>query len=146
MKREARTPERQQAAIDALTFKCDMLWAMLDALYFAYVAPGLTPPGAFVPGAAPMSAIADTARPRLPAGVRLSHDRTRDRWVLLAPERILELDEVAKASCRCATASATSAGDRRSNWRRSISADRSEIMTDVKEMLGDLAAKHFVVL
>ncbi len=51
MKREARTPERQQAVIDALTFKCDMLWAMLDALYFAYVAPGFTPPGAFVPGA-----------------------------------------------------------------------------------------------
>ena len=52
VKREARTPEQQQAAVRALTFKCDMLWAMLDALYFAYVAPGLTPPGAFVPEAA----------------------------------------------------------------------------------------------
>ena len=50
VKREARTPEQQQAAIKALTFKCDMLWSMLDALYFAYVAPGLIPPGAFVPG------------------------------------------------------------------------------------------------
>lgn len=50
VKREARTPEQQQAAIKALTFKCDMLWSMLDALYFAYVAPGLVPPGAFVPG------------------------------------------------------------------------------------------------
>jgi pyrroloquinoline-quinone synthase len=27
-----------------------VLWAQLDALYFAYVEPGLTPPGAFVPG------------------------------------------------------------------------------------------------
>jgi pyrroloquinoline-quinone synthase len=26
-----------------------VLWAQLDALYFAYVEPGLIPPGAFVP-------------------------------------------------------------------------------------------------
>jgi pyrroloquinoline-quinone synthase len=30
-------------------FKCDLLWAQLDALHFAYVAPGLPPPGAFRP-------------------------------------------------------------------------------------------------
>ncbi len=49
VKRHAVTHDRQQAAIAALTFKCDMLWAMLDALHFAYVLPGLAPPGAFVP-------------------------------------------------------------------------------------------------
>ena len=49
VKREARTPEQQQAAVNALTFKCDMLWSMLDALHFAYVTPGLVPPGAFMP-------------------------------------------------------------------------------------------------
>ncbi len=49
VKKNARTPEQQQQAIAALTFKCDMLWSMLDALYFAYVTPGLTPPSAFVP-------------------------------------------------------------------------------------------------
>jgi pyrroloquinoline quinone biosynthesis protein D len=32
--------------------------------------------------------------PRLPRGVRLRRDRVRDRWVLLAPERIFELDEI----------------------------------------------------
>jgi len=47
----ARTPEQQQAVIDALSFKLDVLWAMLDALHHAYVAPGLIPPGAFVPAA-----------------------------------------------------------------------------------------------
>jgi pyrroloquinoline quinone biosynthesis protein D len=31
--------------------------------------------------------------PRLPRGVRLRHDRVRGRWVLLAPERIFEVDE-----------------------------------------------------
>jgi coenzyme PQQ biosynthesis protein C len=49
VKREARTPEQQQAAMAALTFKCDVLWAQLDALYHAYVEPGHVPPGAFRP-------------------------------------------------------------------------------------------------
>ena len=49
VKKHARTPEQQQAVLDALSFKCDVLWAMLDALHHAYVSPGLIPPGAFVP-------------------------------------------------------------------------------------------------
>ncbi len=32
-----------------MSFKCDVLWAQLDALYFSYVAPKLIPPGSFVP-------------------------------------------------------------------------------------------------
>ncbi len=42
-------PERQQAAIDALVFKCDILWAMLDALQHAYGETKYIPPGAFRP-------------------------------------------------------------------------------------------------
>jgi coenzyme PQQ biosynthesis protein C len=48
VKANARTPEDQQRALAALEFKCDVLWAMLDALYHAYVAPKHVPPGAFV--------------------------------------------------------------------------------------------------
>ena len=48
VKRNARTPEQQQAVLAALEFKCDVLWTMLDALYHAYVAPKHVPPGAFV--------------------------------------------------------------------------------------------------
>ena len=45
-----------------------------------------------------MSATVDTAAvPRFPSGVRLQHDRARDQWVLLAPERVVELDEIAHA-------------------------------------------------
>jgi pyrroloquinoline quinone biosynthesis protein D len=50
VKRHATTTEMQQAALDALTFKCDVLWSQLDALHHAYVAPGLPPPGAWTPG------------------------------------------------------------------------------------------------
>jgi coenzyme PQQ biosynthesis protein C len=49
VKRHARTPQTQQAVFAALEFKCDVLWAMLDALYHAYVTPKRIPPGAFVP-------------------------------------------------------------------------------------------------
>jgi pyrroloquinoline-quinone synthase len=49
VRENARTVEQQQAALGALTFKCNMLWAMLDALHHAYVSPGLVPPGAFDP-------------------------------------------------------------------------------------------------
>src|SRR5262245_35193803 len=49
VRRNATTPEQQQAVLKALEFKCDVLWSMLDALYHAYVAPKHVPPGAFVP-------------------------------------------------------------------------------------------------
>jgi coenzyme PQQ biosynthesis protein C len=49
VKRNARTPAEQQAVLAALEFKCDVLWAMLDALHHAYVEPKHIPPGAFVP-------------------------------------------------------------------------------------------------
>ena len=49
VKRNARTPPEQQAAIAAVRFKCNVLWAQLDALHHAYVTPGSIPPGAFRP-------------------------------------------------------------------------------------------------
>jgi pyrroloquinoline-quinone synthase len=49
VKRHARTPEAQMAVKEALRFKCNVLWAQLDALYLAYVSPGMIPPGAYTP-------------------------------------------------------------------------------------------------
>jgi pyrroloquinoline-quinone synthase len=51
VKREARTRAEQEQVLAALRFKCDLLWAQLDALHHAYVAPALPPPGAFRPEA-----------------------------------------------------------------------------------------------
>ena len=51
VKEHAKTPEQQDAVANALLFKCDVLWSQLDALHLAYVAPGMIPPGAFVPEA-----------------------------------------------------------------------------------------------
>jgi pyrroloquinoline-quinone synthase len=43
----AHTRAEQELAIAALRAKCDILWAQLDAIYFAYIQPGWPPPGAF---------------------------------------------------------------------------------------------------
>jgi pyrroloquinoline-quinone synthase len=43
----AGTRAEQELAIGALRAKCEILWAQLDALHFAYVQPGWPPPGAF---------------------------------------------------------------------------------------------------
>jgi pyrroloquinoline-quinone synthase len=50
VKRHAVTLDDQAACVEAVRFKCDVLWAQLDALYHAYVEPGHIPPGVFRPG------------------------------------------------------------------------------------------------
>lgn len=50
IKTYAVTREQQQACVDAVKFKCDVLWAQLDALHLAYVH-GMVPPGAYDPKA-----------------------------------------------------------------------------------------------
>ena len=49
VKQHAKTPEEREQVCEALRYKCSILWAMLDALYLAYVEPGMIPPGAFDP-------------------------------------------------------------------------------------------------
>jgi coenzyme PQQ biosynthesis protein C len=46
----ADTQEKQDAAAAALEFKTDVLWAQLDALHSAYVAPARIPPGGWQSG------------------------------------------------------------------------------------------------
>ena len=44
---EADTREKEEQVCDALKFKMDILWAQLDAIWFAYVKPGFIPPGSW---------------------------------------------------------------------------------------------------
>jgi pyrroloquinoline-quinone synthase len=48
VKANARNEAEQQSVLAALRFKCDVLWAQLDALWHAYV-DGQVPPGAWKP-------------------------------------------------------------------------------------------------
>ena len=43
------TRSDQEAVLNAVKFKTEVLWAQLDALYYAYVDPGNIPPGAYIP-------------------------------------------------------------------------------------------------
>ncbi len=43
VKTQARTRAEQEACVDAVRFKCNVLWSQLDALYLAYVI-GEVPP------------------------------------------------------------------------------------------------------
>ncbi len=49
VREHASDPERRRLVCEALLFKCDVLWAQLDALHNAYVAGAGVPPGRFVP-------------------------------------------------------------------------------------------------
>lgn len=48
IKEQATTRELQEACVAAVRFKCDVLWAQLDALHHAYIS-GSIPPGAYRP-------------------------------------------------------------------------------------------------
>jgi pyrroloquinoline-quinone synthase len=46
----AKNRDEQDACVEAVRFKCNVLWVQLDALHHAYFEPGNIPPGAFRPG------------------------------------------------------------------------------------------------
>ena len=152
VKQHATTPELQRQAMAALTFKCNVLWTQLDALYFSYVAPGMIPPDAWTPGTglvaeAPVRAAMGSRKtvpqdiPRLPRGVRLRYDETRDKHVLLAPERTFDLDDNAVAVLKLVDGSRTVAAIADA-LGETYSADPRAIEADILVMLDGLAEKR----
>ena len=85
------------------------------------------------------------SKPRLPRGVRLKYDETRKEWLLLAPERVIKADPIAVEilkRCDGTTTFAAIVDDLAQNF----SADRARVETDVRALLGELAAKRMVDL
>ena len=83
------------------------------------------------------------SRPRFAAGVRLHHDAARDCWVLLAPERVLLLDEIAHAVLqRCDGAATLDAIV--DILAREYQAPREQIDADVRALLVALLAKRML--
>lgn len=90
--------------------------------------------------------ISEDSRVRLAPGVMLRHDRARDEWMLLAPERVLVLDDTALAVVRTATPrDAGTVGEAITRLAAEYDAPRADIAADVLEMLNDLLAKGYVV-
>jgi pyrroloquinoline quinone biosynthesis protein D len=80
--------------------------------------------------------------PRLPRGVRLRHDKIRNRWVLLAPERIFELDAIGvEILRRCDGRNLT---DLLEDLAKTFEAQVEDIRGDVETFLKDFAQKRVV--
>ena len=83
------------------------------------------------------------ACPGLAPGVRLSFDKARDRWVVLAPERVLVPDETAlEILQRCD--GTRHLDDIVDELAIAYSADRSEIEHDVRDLLASLIEKRIL--
>ena len=89
--------------------------------------------------------IADDARPRLPRGVRLREDKVRDRWVLLAPERVVKVNPIAVEILKLVDGKRTLGGIIDDLAAR-FAAPREVLTTDVEAMLLDLADKGAIRL
>jgi pyrroloquinoline quinone biosynthesis protein D len=82
-------------------------------------------------------------RPRLAPGVRLHFDTTRNAWVLLGPERVIETEGPASEILRRCDGSRTIA-QIVDELAALYTADRAEIAGDVADMLVELVAKRML--
>ncbi|WBU31790.1 pyrroloquinoline quinone biosynthesis peptide chaperone PqqD [Rhodopseudomonas palustris] len=87
--------------------------------------------------------VSETCRPVLPRHARLKFDETRQRWVILAPERVLAPDEIAVEILHLCDGARDVAAIIDALAAK-YTADRAEIGRDVVAMLQDLADKGFL--
>jgi pyrroloquinoline quinone biosynthesis protein D len=83
-------------------------------------------------------------KPYLPRGVRLRHDKVRDRHILLAPERIFEIDQVAvEILKRC---DGRGFGALLEDLSKAFEATPEQIRNDVENFLKGFADKRVLEL
>jgi pyrroloquinoline quinone biosynthesis protein D len=89
--------------------------------------------------------ISNTARPRLPRGVRLTQNNAQGGWVLLAPERVFKADAVAAEILKRCTGESTldAIVD---DLAKAFVAPRERIHADVVKLLSSLADKKLLEL
>ena len=86
----------------------------------------------------------ETSRPVLPRHAKLKFDETRQRWVILAPERVLAPDDLAVEILQLCD-SQRSVAQMIDQLAAKYVAPRDAIGVDVIAMLQDLADKGFLV-
>jgi pyrroloquinoline quinone biosynthesis protein D len=87
--------------------------------------------------------ISPDAKPRLPRGVRLTHNEAQGGWVLLAPERVFKADAIAYEILKRCTGEATLA-QIVDDLATTFNAPRDRILTDVSALLRGLADKRLL--
>ena len=87
--------------------------------------------------------IGPSSAPKLPRHIKLRHDAARDRWTILAPERVFTPDPIAVAVLQLCDGSRSvdaSAGE----LAQTYNAPKERILADISALLQDLADKGVV--
>jgi pyrroloquinoline quinone biosynthesis protein D len=87
--------------------------------------------------------ISAASKPAFPRGTRLWHDKVQGRWVILAPERIFKLDDVAVAVLQLCDGART-VDEIALELSVSYNAPKERILADITPMLQELADKGVV--
>jgi pyrroloquinoline quinone biosynthesis protein D len=87
--------------------------------------------------------VSEASRPVLPRHAKLRFDETRQRWVILAPERVLAPDEIAVEILQLCDG-ARNVAEMIDQLAAKYAAERAAIGADVIAMLQDLADKGFL--
>ena len=88
--------------------------------------------------------VTETTVPALPRHVKLRHDEARERWIMLAPERVLVPDETALEIVRLCDGE-VSVAQIVETLAKKYNATADMIGKDVTAMLQDLADKGFLI-
>jgi pyrroloquinoline quinone biosynthesis protein D len=83
------------------------------------------------------------SRPVMPPHIKMRHDAGRGRWLILAPERVFDPDEIAVAILKLCDGQ-RSVGDIAGLMATEYNAPRQEIEVDIIAMFQDLADKGVV--
>jgi pyrroloquinoline quinone biosynthesis protein D len=87
--------------------------------------------------------VSAATRASLPAHIKLRHDAGRGKWLILAPERVFEPDDIAVAVLKLCDGQRTVA-DIAGVLAKEYNAPEAEITGDIVAMLQDLADKGVV--
>ena len=89
--------------------------------------------------------VTEASVPQFGRGVRLRHTAQDDAWVLLAPEKMFELDQISAEILRRIDGekSVSAIVD---DLCRTFDADRSEVLEDVRAFIADFAMKRVLEL
>ena len=83
--------------------------------------------------------------PKLPRHAKLRYDEARKKWIINAPERVFELDEIASEIMQLVDGLLSVSDIVKELLKKYKEASEEEITTDVLSMLQSLADKGFII-
>ena len=87
--------------------------------------------------------INENVKPKFPKHVKFRHNKARDEWVVLAPERLVKLDNIAVEILKLVDGEA-SVDEISNKLSEKFKAPKEVIVKDVINMLQELSDKGFI--